>query len=64
MGALRSVVIVHCGSLSSGRERVSRARVIMALSLATCQYNFIAVCMEGRERERGNQAKLDIPVWK
>ena len=55
------VLIVHCSGLSSGRERVRRARVIIALSLATCQYNLEAMRKDGREggekREKGNIEK-------
>ena len=55
------VLIVHCSGLSSGRERVRRARVIIALSLATCQYNLEAMRKDGREggekREKGNVEK-------
>ena len=47
-------LIVHCSGLSSGRERVRRARVIIALSLATCQYNLEAMRKDGRE-ERGEE---------
>ena len=50
------VLIVHCSGLSSGRERVRRARVIIALSLATCQYNLEAV-REERERGKGGKGK-------
>ena len=55
------VLIVHCSGLSSGRERVRRARVIIALSLATCQYNLEAVRKDGRggreKKEKGNIEK-------
>ena len=55
------VLIVHCSGLSSGRERVRRARVIIALSLATCQYNLEAMRKARREggekREKGNVEK-------
>ena len=46
------VLIVHCSGLSSGRERVRRARVIIALSLATCQYNLEAMRKERERRGR------------
>ena len=54
------VLIVHCSGLSSGRERVRRARVIIALSLATCQYNLEAVREDGREgREKREKRNIE-----